>query len=176
MALFSIFHPKSMLIANGVAYFNISPLVLIFSTALVYLFIKILMLFKESTKPEALIYECFVEYGVATAKFLAINDTGNSLCDPYFNFPVVIVEQSALSEILALSPKTYLIPVKSVAKQGLLYAFRPTAFYIVINKKRIKIDNVTVALSQDKIHKQFNGILPYKIINFTEEEQCLSTK
>lgn len=175
MALWGVFHPKSMLTANGVTYFNISPIILILSTALIYLFIRLLMFFKASSKPEKLIYDCIVEYSGTTACFQAINDTGNLLCDPYFNFPVVIVEKDVLSPILALSPKTYLIPVKSVAKQGLLYAFRPNSFYISINGKRRKTENVTIAISENKIHKQFNGILPSKIINFTEEELCLST-
>ncbi|MGN0174212.1 MAG: sigma-E processing peptidase SpoIIGA [Acutalibacteraceae bacterium] len=174
LALFSMIKPRSMIIANGVTYFNISPLVLILSTAGCYLFIRLLLLFKKSTVNEQLIYNCKLEFKGARVTFQAINDTGNALCDPYFSSPVVIVEKQVLEPILALEPKTYLIPVKSVANSSVLYAFRPDGFWIDFAEKQRKISDITIAICETKIHKQFSGILPTKIIDFTEEQLCLS--
>ncbi|MBQ5590306.1 MAG: sigma-E processing peptidase SpoIIGA [Clostridia bacterium] len=173
LAVCEIFEPKTVVFANGITYFNISPLILILTCGAAYVFIRILMLFKKNTASEQLIFECFVEFEGVCIKFLGINDTGNSLCDPYFNSAAVIVEKSVLEPILMLEPKKYLIPVSSVAGETTLFAFRPSAFYIYINGKRHLKKDVTICISDKKLHNQYNGILSSQIIE-TGEELCLN--
>lgn len=173
LAICEILKPQSLYFANGVAYFDISPLVLILSSGAIYLFIRFLMLFKKNSTEEQLVYECFVEFSGVKVKFLGVNDTANSLKDPYFCSAAVIVEESVLKPILECEPKTYLIPVKSIATKGLICAFRPDAFFIVHDKKTVRIKDVTVCIAKTPLHKEYNGILSPEIISIGEDELCL---
>ncbi len=161
---------------NGIAYFDISPMMLIVSTAVVYCFIRFLLLFKKGAQNEEQIYECEVElYGIKV-KFLGINDSGNSLLDPYFNTPVVIVEKEILAPILDFNPKTYLIPVKSIVANGVIFAFKPNSFKYLKNGKYIEKSEVTIGISNSKIHSQYGAILSPEIFELTEEELCFCIK
>lgn len=173
IAIYGIFKPYSLLYANGVAYFDISPMILILLSAFSYLTIRVFLLFKKNTTKESLIFECELEFENDLISFSAVNDTGNSLCDPYFNSPVAIVEKSVLKNIPESSLKFYLIPIKSVGKETVLNAFRPDGFYIKTNRIRRKIDGITIAVSETPLQKQYKGIISPKILQYLkEEDQC----
>lgn len=174
LSLTELFKIKSVICKNGVCYFDIEPLFLIVSSGAIYLFMRFLMLFKRKTADEREVYTCIVEQDGVTVGFRGINDTGNSLCDPYFGSPVAIVEKKVLQPILDLNPKTYLIPVKSVADCSTIYAFRPTAFYIEKDGKKHKINDITVGVSDMKIHSQYSGILSPEITDIGEKTLCLT--
>jgi len=168
LSILEIFNLKNVVFLNGVAYFNISPLILIISTTIIYLFIKLLLLFKKGTTKEAEIYNCFVEYEGVSISFLGVNDTGNSLLDPYFNCPVAIIEKDILKPILDINPKTYLIPISSVLGNGTIFAFRPTLFKCRHNNKFITIPEITIGICEQKLHNQYGAILSPEIIEFKE--------
>ena len=169
LAIFEIIKPNILLVANGVTYFDISPLVIIILTTLIYLFLKLLLLFKNNTKEEQSIYECIIKHSGIEVKFLGFCDTGNSLKDPYNNFPVAFVEKKVLLPILELNVKSYPIPVDVINHSGLAFAFKPDGFFVVIENKRKKINCISVAISDNSFGTQFNGILSPLIINSTEE-------
>ena len=174
LALTELFNIKSIMCINGVCYFDIEPLFLILSSGAIYLFIRFLLLFKRKTADEQTIYNCIIEKDGVTVGFRGINDTGNSLCDPYFGSPVAIVEKSILQPVLELEPKTYLIPIKSVAVNSTIYCFRPSAFYIEKSDKSIKINDITIGICETKIHNQYNAILSPEITETGEEQLCLT--
>ena len=161
---------------NGIAYFDISPMMLIISTGMVYFFIRVLLLLKKSTTSEEKIYECIVELFGISVKFLGVNDSGNSLLDPYFNTPVIIVEKEILMPILEFNPKTYLIPVKSIVADGVIFAFRPNSFKYFKNGKYIEKSDVTIGIANSKIHSQYGAVLSPEIFELPEEELCFCTK
>ncbi len=174
LALIELTNTTSAVYTNGVAYFDIEPLFLILSSGAIYLFIRFLLLFKKQTTDEQLVYTCTVEYDSISLSFQGVNDTGNSLSDPYFGSPVAIVEKSVLQPILALNPKTYLIPIKSVVADGTIFAFRPSAFYIEKNGKKHEKNDITIGISETKIHNQFEGILSPEITDIGEDQLCLT--
>lgn len=177
LTLISVFDIKSFAYFNGVAYFDISPIVLVMSTAVCYLAITLFYKFKAKTVEEKLIFECEIVFKNAVVKVNAVNDTGNSLLDPFFNSPVAIVEKQRLQNILLCKPKTYLIPIKSVEKSGVINAFRPDGFYIFNGKERRKVDDITIGISKQKLAKQFGAIISPKILEEMKEESlCLVSK
>ena len=124
-----------------------------------------------------MIYECEIIYKDVNIKVNTINDTGNHVQDPYFGSPVAIVEKTRLQKIFLCKPKTYLIPIKSVGKNDMLYAFRPDGFYIVNGQKRQKIDGITVAVAEKTLGKQYGGIISPKILEYVKEDElCLISK
>lgn len=174
LALTELFNIKSVMCVNGVCYFDIDPLFLILSSGAIYLFLRFLLLFKRKTADEQTIYSCIVEYNGVTVGFRGINDTGNSLCDPYFGSPVAIVEKKILQPILEFEPKTYLIPIKSVATNSTIYSFSPSAFYIEKDQKKFKIKDITIGICETKIHNQYSAILSPEITEIGEEQLCLT--
>ena len=174
LALTELFNIKSVMCVNGVCYFDIEPMFLILSSGAIYLFLRFLLLFKRKSADEQAIYNCIVEYNGVTVGFRGINDTGNSLCDPYFGSPVAIVEKKILQPILELEPKTYLIPIKSVATNSTIYSFRPSAFYIEKDQKKIKIKDITIGICETKINNQYSAILSPEITEIGEEQLCLT--
>lgn len=174
LALTELFNIKSVMCVNGVCYFDIEPMFLILSSGAIYLFLRFLLLFKRKSADEQAIYNCIVEYNGVTVGFRGINDTGNSLCDPYFGSPVAIIEKKILQPILELEPKTYLIPIKSVATNSTIYSFRPSAFYIEKDQKKIKIKDITIGICENKIHNQYSAILSPEITEIGEEQLCLT--
>lgn len=176
LSIIEISNTQLFIYQNGMAYFDISPMMLIISTAIVYFFIRVLLLFKKGAQNEEIIYECEVElYGIKVV-FSGINDTGNSLLDPYFNTPVVIVEKEILEPILEFNPKTYLIPIKSIVADGVIFAFKPNSFRYLKDDKYIEIKQVTIGIANSKIHSQYSAILSPEIFELTEEEPCFSLK
>ena len=157
-----------MVYINGVAYFNISPLILVLSTSVIYLFINLLLLFKKGTTKEAEIFSCMLEFSGVLVAFQGVNDTGNALIDPYFNCPVAIVEKEILKPILELNPKTYLIPITTISGSSTIFAFKPTSFKYYKNSRFISINEITIGISEQKLHSQYGAILSPKIIEFKE--------
>lgn len=108
--------------------------------------------------------------------FFAVNDTGNNLCDPYFGSPVAIVEKTVLKDISETFSNNYLIPIKSVGTDSVVFAFRPDGFFIKINQARQKIENVTVAVSEKRLSKQYSGIISPKILQYVKEDELCLTR
>lgn len=176
LSVLEIFETNNIFYYNGVAYFNISPMMLILSTCAIYLFIKLLTLFKKGTTNECEIFNCTIEFNGVNVNFLGVNDTGNSLLDPYFARPVAIVEKEILKPILDLNPKTYLIPLSSVLGEGTIFAFKPTSFKLMQQGKFQVIDEITIGICEQKLHNQYGGILSPEIIKQKEQILCFSSK
>lgn len=174
LAIINVLDLKNCVVLNGVVYFDISPMVLVMSTAFFYLLVNVFYKFKSKTVEEKLIFECEIVYKNIAVKVNAINDTGNSATDPYFDLPVAIVEKEKLQKILLCKPKTYLIPIKSVTKSGVLNAFRPDGFYINIENKRKRVDGICIGIFENKLAKQFGAIISPKILEEAKEDELCS--
>jgi stage II sporulation protein GA (sporulation sigma-E factor processing peptidase) len=102
------------------------------------------LLFRRTAKKaERRVLDVSVEYRGRTAHFRALEDTGNSLCDPLTGDAALVAEAAALSPLFppseaaalhrpaveamqALSgPGMRLLPCRGVGGRGLLLAFRP---------------------------------------------------
>ncbi|MDR2074172.1 MAG: sigma-E processing peptidase SpoIIGA [Oscillospiraceae bacterium] len=143
-AMWLIFKPRGMLVRNGVVYFGISPVVLIISTVVSYIILKVMnrIIGKNSQKQDF----CRIFVGIAekVVSFDARIDTGNNLKEPFSNLPVIVARQSILEKILpinvgivydsekkfdsvckALGRNIRLIPFNTVSGCGVLCAFKP---------------------------------------------------
>ncbi|MDK2820687.1 MAG: hypothetical protein PWP31_652 [Clostridia bacterium] len=112
----------------------------------------------------------------------ALVDTGNSLRDPLSQKPVIIVEYSALKEILPSeiikeytndepdlnslvnsltttpwASRLHLIPYQSLGQsQGLLLGLRPDEVVVVTNERMIKVNEVIVGLYKKRLSPEGN--------------------
>ena len=140
-----IFTPKGMVVRNSVVYFSISPVVMIITTVICYAVISVLTRITERPLPKNEICRIRVINNNNYSEFYGKSDTGNTLCEPFSNIPVIVVNESAVKETAEeefkklmymkepecmLKGKYRLIPFHSVGGSGLLPAFIPDEVYI----------------------------------------------
>lgn len=147
LAMWFTFKPPGMEMSNGIVYFNISPLILVFSTLISYFVIEIInrMLGTKSVKDSFCTIK--IDFGNKTEELKAKIDTGNLLKEPFSNLPVIIIRKSNALKIVPknileltdnyLNPKsnTYsltgtfysirMVPFGTVLGEGVLPAFKP---------------------------------------------------
>ena len=134
-----------LLIANGVVYFHIPPLVLVGSCALGFAMVSLHQrLFPDMEPPRS----CEVTLRVLgkTLRCQALLDTGNRLSEPFSGWPVVLLEGSLLP---AEIPQTQLrlIPCKTATGGALLQAVKGES----LSCGDWRCEQFYVALSQEKL-------------------------
>ena len=91
-------------------------------------------------------------------------DTGNSLHDPHNHWPVIIIEETALHQVVSAHTLTTntpqrvrLIPYKTIGNEGLLTGFVPEQLELVIeNHPPISLSQVVIGLCQFTLSKAGN--------------------
>ena len=91
-------------------------------------------------------YKINIYYGDVKLTGMAFLDTGNNLFDPYFHYPIILVDQKLLPKTI----KTFLVPYDTLNNHNLLKVFKPKK--IIVNKKCTK--KVLIGLSDIN----YNGI------------------
>lgn len=153
LAIWYFIAPQGLIIKNSVVYFNIPPLLLILLTVVCYLMIRLIHRISGRQAPEQLFYRIRIEYGNQTAACVAKVDTGNSLCEPFSNYPVVVVTNGCAGKMLPSedSGKIRLVPFHAVSGDGLLPAFKPDRLVILSGKKEYEQKNVYIAVTQARL-------------------------
>lgn len=158
-------------ISNGIFYFNIPILYLVFSCAVTYTALTLIPQFMKKYTSRTYTHITIVNGG-KSVDLKALVDTGNMLKDPFSGKTVMIAEANMLSplfdfDINKLAESTYetslppgfrLIPFSSIGKKsGLLVAFVPEKI-IVDNLDKT---NIVTALHTGKLSKnhEYNALL-----------------
>ena len=151
IALWFAFTPKGMVINNGAVYFNLSPLVLIVSTLICYLVLRLVSRLSGLEAPQKVI--CRVRLAAENgrrAEFFGKLDTGSSLVEPFSQSPVIVVDFNPIKDIVPESIKEYFlvkcaagsegaypsssgvrfVPFQSIGGEGILPAFKPKQVFI----------------------------------------------
>ena len=101
-------------------------------------------------------------YGIQR-KCIGLYDSGNSLYEPYQHKPVIIIEESAFSDLLSRVPeqKKILIPYHSIGKkQGILEAVELPEMFVYERGEKQGYKRVIAAISRENVSK--NG--SYQVI------------
>lgn len=99
--LWKIFSPPGLMLNNGIVYFNISPILLIISTVVSYIIIRLFNIITGKSKRRDEIYNIKIYKSERSCSILAKLDTGNSLIEPFSGLPVIVVEYDAIKSILS---------------------------------------------------------------------------
>lgn len=172
--LWFVVRPEKMLFHNGIVYFDISPIFLVFSTVVAYLMIKgVYWLFNRKVETGQLCH-ITIEEGDKTVQFMGFSDTGNRLTDPFSGLPVTVCEFSVVQSLIPeelhsffLDPakaqlsqfdthpwrrKIRIIPYSTVGSPGVMAAFEPDGVYYSshgIEKKEEVLIGVTSSKLSD---------------------------
>ena len=169
MAVFKFFKPFGMLVNNSVVYFNISPIILIGTTVLIYIiflsFSKIFAL--EGEYAQRCSVSVFLEEN--STQFDAIIDTGNSLEDMFGKSEIIIVDNNVIEKLLNLNRESYLnryraIPLKTVSGEDILSGYRCDRAVIEYNGKRFLLKSPILAISKSEIKDGYAAIINPKAV------------
>ena len=157
-------------IRNNIYYIDVPAHTLILSSIFAYAVLSFVFR-KRAEDKKANIKKIDVIQGEKSVSFFALTDTGNSLCDPRNNAPVIIAEYSSVRELLspcvtnvldAKNPECYplalpeicdfgtfrLLPFSTVDSSfSLLLAFRPEA----VSADGVVLSDALIAISRGKI-------------------------
>ena len=196
--IWAVFKPKGMIIKNDIVYFDVSPLLLICTSAVCY--VLLMLLKKHFSKDEGTSPEYTVEITIngQTSSLKGFLDTGNMLYDCFSECPVIIakkkyIHNSAIPNFsfaggekglkqldgsvnLPENLKGFrLIPYCVVGSKGVLPAFKPDGVVISDGKTEYKPDCCLVALSDEQTG-EWEALLGKNIFERTVSRDKISEK
>lgn len=195
--IWAVLKPKGMIIKNDIVYFDVSPLLLICTSAVCY--VLLMLLKKHFSKDEGTSLEYTVEITIngQTSSLKGLLDTGNMLYDCFSECPVIIakkkyIHNSAIPNFsfaggekglkqldgvnLPENLKGFrLIPYCVVGSKGVLPAFKPDGVVISDGKTEYKPDCCLVALSDEQTG-EWEALLGKNIFERTVSRDKISEK
>lgn len=157
--------PVGMIYNNGTVYFDINLSVLAVSTVACFAIVSLISRLIARKAPANSVYSLSVKNSDRKISGVALCDTGNSLVESFSGFPVVVGEYDTLIGILPKSIVDYyeksaefgesenirLIVCKTVSDVGILPSFRPQEIEISSLDKRLKTNEVYIAVTKNRI-------------------------
>jgi stage II sporulation protein GA (sporulation sigma-E factor processing peptidase) len=174
-AVWLAFRPKGMAVSGNAVYFNISPMLLVVSTVVAYLIIRLIAYFTERKHTDKELFTLSITLGERTVSTQALCDTGNTLTDVLSGNPVVVIDKSIMQSLLpeyaaefcaaaslpppAIKERYRIIPYRAVGGRGFLPAFVPDCIEISSGGKKYKTNKVTVAVSDELTDENYRALI-----------------
>lgn len=179
--------PIGMIYNNGAVYFDIDLAVLAISTVVSFAVVSLIAHFTARRAPKDSIALVKISYKGKEVKLTALVDTGNSLCETFSGYPVVLGEAESLEKILpdavrsfidgddvSSSPEMRLVMHKTVSGTGVLPVFRPDYIEVKSVSHSIKTSEVYVAVTKNNLARgEYEMILNPAL--FEEEKRYAQT-
>ena len=156
--------PIGMIYNNGAVYFDIDLAVLAISTVVSFAVVSLIAHFTARRAPKDSIALVKISYKDKEVKLTALVDTGNSLCETFSGYPVVLGEAESLEKIMpdavrafidgddvSSSPEMRLVMHKTVSDTGVLPVFRPDYIEVKSVSHSIKTSEVYVAVTKNNL-------------------------
>lgn len=155
---------------NMVSYINISPIMLIIITAVLYTVIYIIRYFYFKC---VFCKTALLNFNVAgySKRCTALVDSGNSVSDPFGNSEVFIINREAFNELERkldeneLNVRKRVIPIKTVGNKTVLSALRADSAEIIANNERFRFSKVIIASSSEDLTSDFDAIIPLSSVS-----------
>lgn len=169
------------LLSNGIIYFNLPWKVLLLSSSVAYIIIRVTwQLIQTKFNKENLYIPLSIIFDNKSISVNALVDTGNSLYDPISNLPVIVVEFQAIKELLPQEIQTIfsecseddltmvysimsnsawisrfrLIPFTSLGKEnGMLIGFKPDEVEICKGSEKRDLRDIIIGIYNKKLTK-----------------------
>lgn len=156
---YTAFRPESMVIINNAVYFNISPIILILLSCIIYfLLFLIKKVFKNHTN-SFLIHNVRFKYKDKEYNVKCKTDSGLNLKEPFSGDNVIVVESSEVC--FADKSKMRVIPLCSLGGSGIIYGFK--AEFVFIDAKKIN-EEIYIGLCEGIFKNEIKGLIPEFII------------
>lgn len=126
--------PTGVIVYKDSIYIDISPKILLISTAVTYLCLSIYHKLSDAHKINTQIHKVTFMYGEnMKLTFESAVDTGCKIKEPFSGLPVIFAEESLISGIKIDDSKMRIIPYSTMAGSDLVMGFKPS--YLAIDNK-----------------------------------------
>lgn len=179
ISLWIIFRPSGMLINNSTVYFGISLPVLIISTAVCYVLVRLIFRIVLKNKPQQTLFDFILEIDGRKLTGRAMLDTGNTLSESFSGYPVVVCTYDFLNEIFPANSHDFfkgditalgkiqdgnwkkrvrIVSFSTVSQTGAMPSFHPDRL-IVENHFETEMVFVAVTSRKKYINESFDMLL-----------------
>lgn len=179
LAVWYFMGPPGLVIKNSVVYVSISPILLIVTTVVCYIILRLIFRMTGKQENRSTLCTLNITYDSKTVSCTARIDTGNSLVEPFSHNPVAVVEYEVLKSVLpeemqealqspanlgvgSISPAAgiRMVPFHSIAGEGVLPAFRPESCIVDCGKQKVRPNQIYIAVCNQKIGAgEFSALL-----------------
>ena len=168
-------HTDLVFSANGYPYLDISALVLVISSAVIYGILSLWRRFTDSPDDSGRI-PLTVTSGGCTVTLSAIADSGNFLRDFLTGRPVILCRTAAAEPVLPLNLREYLtgntddmtgirlIPMTTAAGQTLAAAFRPDSITAETSHGKKRLDALIAVAPGALKNEDFDALINTKLL------------
>lgn len=153
--------PNGMIVLNDKVYFDISPLLLIILTLVIYFILIIYRKLFSNHSKSIEIAEVTINYKDNNTKVKCKIDSGCNVKEPFSGNNVIIIENKAFSEIDIPKSNMRVIPFESLGGKGIIFGFKPDSVYI--NNTRIHKE-VYVGICHNVFKNNILGLVPTAIL------------
>lgn len=156
--------PVGMIYNNGAVYFDIDLAVLAVSTVISFAVVSLISHFTSRRAPKESMALVKVVRGGKTVSATALIDTGNSLCETFSGYPVVLGEHDTFRKIMPISVEDFLvgkeietsadfrvITHKTVSGTGILPVFKPDYIEVKTASRTVRTDKVYLAITKNNL-------------------------
>ncbi len=175
IGLWYVIKPTGMVINNGIVYFRISPIVLICSTVVCYLVLRLahILLKREDTYSQ--IRSITLTFGEKSIICRCIVDTGNTLCDSIGGYKVAVISKETANRLFCeeqvrkllnleadaeLAKRFRVIPYKTLSGNSLMPAVCIDGAFV----GDIRINKAMVAIVDTVFDGDYSGIISPEFI------------
>lgn len=147
-AAYTWFKPNFIHFNNTYFYIDFSLIILVCTTAVLYLAVCIIRTLIDRIPDESDCYKIIIRYKDKIVSLSGLADTGNSLVDFFSGSPVIICGKDKLKALTGIEnisdctdfiPKGFrLIPCSTISDSGLIPVFRPDEIVIFNGKSGMK--------------------------------------
>lgn len=165
-----------VLYQNGVVYFDVSALELVFWTAVAY---GVLWLFERlflGRTAEKKLCRVTVDLDGRQISFLALADTGNCLKEPFSGAPVIVCDGNLAERAAPGAERIRLVPCSTIAGGTVLEAFHPDSVRIVHGERETFTSDVYIAKSKEPIIGEYQAVLNPQLIDSNPSAIRAATK
>lgn len=159
IAFYNAFRPNGMVIINNAVYFNISPILLIVLTIIIYLILLVFKKLFKNTTASNLIYNLKIYYSNKEYNIKCKVDSGCNVKEPFSNDSVIIIDKNEFEPIN--SSNVRIIPYNSLGGKGILKGYKAEKVYI--DDKLIN-EEIYIGLSDNIFKGEIKGLVPVELI------------
>lgn len=148
--------PTDVIVYKDVIYINISPKILLISTAVVYFGLSLYQRISGKHRINAQTHKITLTFENSHLTFESAIDTGCNLREPFSGLPVIITEESLISDVKPNDNKLRLIPYSTAAGSDMLIGFKPN--HLAIDGKELN-NGCYIGICKGKLKGEIKSIM-----------------
>lgn len=152
--------PDGMYIVNDVVYFDISPILLIILTVVIYFILSIYRKVFQNHVGSGLVHSIKILYKNNQVEFKCKTDSGCNVKEPFSGSSVIITERNQLGDMQISEQNLRVIPFESLGGRGIIKGFKPDEVYIDEHKVS---EEIYIGICDNVINSEIKGLMPENI-------------